>query len=196
MAEVNASALVHGKRERLKPVEDAPFSVIPHAAIESLCRYASAAPEGCFVEVGVYLGGSAFFLNQIAQKIGVRLYLYDTFEGIPYQNEEMGDRHAVGDFDDTSQGYVASMVPEAIIVRGIFPQSIIPMPKVAFAHIDCDQYQSIIESVAALQPLMVEGGMMLFDDYGCLEGATRAVKALFPEDRIILTDAGKALVIF
>lgn len=197
MAEVSASAEVKATQDHRSRVRSgAPVSVVPGFNIDSLCRIAEQAEEGCFVEVGVYRGGTAYYLNEIAIEQGRKLYLYDTFDGIPYQDEVMGDRHRVGDFSDTSMAEVVAAVPEAIVVKGLFPASIIPMPPVAFAHIDCDQYQSIIDSVHALRPLMVDGGIMLFDDYGCLEGATRAVEELFPKDRIISTDVGKAMVIF
>jgi asparagine synthase (glutamine-hydrolysing) len=49
------------------------------------------------------------------------------------------------------------------------------MPPIAFAHIDCDQYQSVKDTLLYLMPLMAPGGVMWFDDYGEIEEAKRAV---------------------
>jgi hypothetical protein len=70
-------------------------------------------------------------------------------------------------------------MPLAIVVAGVFPESSLAMPPVAFAHLDCDQYRSIAEAARFLEPLMVEGGVMWFDDYNCLSSATKAVDEVF-----------------
>ena len=66
------------------------------------------------------------------------------------------------------------------------------MPPIAFAHLDCDQYRSVKESVEYIKPLMMTGGVIWFDDYGCLPGATKAVDELFP--RVEITRTHKAYV--
>src|SRR6516225_9812716 len=65
-----------------------PRSLVPSWEIQELLEYVKAAPPGCFVEVGVFRGGTAWYLSQIAQKQQRALYLYDTFKGIPYKDEE------------------------------------------------------------------------------------------------------------
>jgi len=182
-------------RYRLNESTGEPHSVVPPHAMRSLLAIASGAPAGgCFVEVGVYQGGTAFHLAKIAQEQDRKIYLYDTFEGIPYQNVEKGDGHKVGDFDDTSFEQVVEVIPYAFVTKGLFPDSIIPMPPIAFAHIDVDQYDAVINSVRAIEGMMMRGGIILFDDYGCLKGATNAVTELYDEERIEVTEAGKALV--
>lgn len=173
----------------------APYSVVASAGIASLTVYAKRAPMlGCFVEVGVYRGGTAWHLSRIAERRRVPIFLYDTFSGIPYK--EGLDEHAPGDFDDTSAEEVRKAIPYATVVEGLFPDSIVPMPAISFAHIDCDQYRAIVESVRALGPMMVPGGIMVFDDFGLLDSATKAVCDLFPVNMINLTEAGKAWVKF
>lgn len=172
-----------------------PYSVVPDNAIANLVEYASRAPfPGCFVEVGVYRGGTGWHLARVAESRGAPIFLYDTFTGIPYKDED--DFHSPGDFNDTSRDAVADAIPYATVVEGLFPDSIITMPAVAFAHIDCDQYRAIVDSARALGPMMVDGGIMVFDDFGCLDGATRAVREVFPANRINITEFGKAWVQF
>lgn len=170
-----------------------PQSVIGLQNLRCLCDEAGETPlEGCFVEVGVYLGGSAFFLANVAQTQGREIYLYDTFCGIPYKGEL--DSHPVGDFGDTSADLVRQMIPYAKVVAGVFPHSLVPMPKVAFAHVDADQYQSIRDCCRVLGPMMLPGGKILFDDVWCLAGATKALEeTLWP---ISKTFEGKAIVRF
>ena len=171
-------------------------SLIQPDGIRSLCEMAALTPPGSFVEVGVYKGGSAYELAKVAREQCRPLYLYDTFTGIPYYDKESGDSHRIGDFNDTSADAVRNLIPDAIVIPGIFPDSMHlfnPGP-VAFAHIDADQYQSIKESISALWPIMVDGGVMLFDDYKCLDGATLAVHEVFGQD-LPTTASGKAYAI-
>lgn len=200
MGEVTGSAHVAASNSISEAVQkvkesEAPYSVVPPHTIASLVDIAAGSPAGgCFIEVGVYRGGTGYHLAEVARKQGRQIYLYDTFEGIPYQNIEAGDRHKVGDFNDTDYDTVMRAIPYATVIKGLFPDSMIPMPQIAFAHIDVDQYDSIINSVMAIHGSMMSGGIILFDDYGCLEGATAAVHALYPEERIEITNSGKAMV--
>lgn len=152
-------------------------SIVGPGALQELVALACTCPPGCFVEVGVYKGGSAQVLLESAKEQGREMFAYDTFTGIPYQGPD--DAHKVGDFNDTSYESVKQGLPGATVVKGVFPESAVPMPPVAFVHLDCDQYQSIKDSVNYLLPLMVDGGIFWFDDYGCLPGANKAVDELF-----------------
>lgn len=148
------------------------------------------APDGAIVEVGVYKGGTAWWLALT----GRPLYLYDTFTGHPHADPKV-DKHGIGEFQDTGIERITETIPTAKVIEGIFPQSAVEMPPIAFAHIDCDQYQSIVESVKYLWPRMVKGGIMWFDDSPCLKGARKALEDLFPKDSILLNSAGKNYVI-
>lgn len=168
-----------------------PPSLVGDDVIDEMALVLAATPkDGCIVEVGVYQGGT---LWNLARNSGGRpVYGYDTFTGIPYQGPH--DQHNVGDFADTSWLEVKMAVPTAWVVKGVFPGSAIHMPPVAFAHLDCDQYQSIKDSVAYLLPRMMPGGVMWFDDY-CLPSGQRAVDEIF-EGRIIKTRTNKVMVLF
>lgn len=174
-----------------------PESLVGAYVIEELVRVASTTPQGCIVEVGVYKGGTGWHLSKLAQKQQRQIFLFDTFTGIPYKT--VFDPCEVGKFNETSFEEVQRTIPYAKVVQGIFPQSVeekeIDLPPVAFVHLDCDQYQSIIESAKFLSPLMVSGGIMWFDDYGCLEGANMAVEELF-KGRIEGSSVGKSFVRF
>jgi hypothetical protein len=141
-------------------------------------------PPGCFVEVGVFQGGSASVLYRVCQEQGRRLYLYDTFTGIPFKDPI--DSHNVGDFAQNSNApeELSKVLPKAFITVGVFPRSAVAMEPVAFAHLDCDQYKSYTDSINHLLPMMVSGGIMYFDDYDCVPGATQAVNELIGKDKL------------
>ena len=164
---------------------------MPAQALGSMLFYAERSPPGTIVEVGVYRGGSALLLSTLKRE----LYLYDTFEGIPYQGE-LDHSNPVGKFSDTSEEMVRRIVPDAHVIKGLFPDSLVTMPPVSFVHADADQYESTKAILQVLPPLMVKGGMLLFDDFGHpgTEGCTRAVVES-PYRVLMLTESCKALII-
>lgn len=167
-----------------------PSTVIPLEQMQVLMHYASRAPHGAIAEVGVYRGGSAWFLAQL----GRPLFLYDTFEGIPFQGDLDGNH--VGKFADTSMEAVQAAVPAATVVKGLFPTSLVEMPPLAFVHVDCDQYASVRACIETFPRLMVPGGFMLFDDFGVpdCQGATQAVvESGIPF--LVIPGTGRALMI-
>ena len=167
-----------------------PVPVIGDDGAASLLAIARECPRGCFVEVGVYQGGSAWHLSQLAQEQGRELFLYDTFEGIPLKAEI--DVHQVGDFGDTSFESVCRLIPSANVIQGIFPASMVDMPPIAFAHVDCDQYQSVLDCIRVLGKQMAPGGAMVLDDAFLLAGATQALND--SGRPYTLTERGKAIL--
>ena len=166
---------------------DYPISAVSQFIIDSLVNKLKDSPKGCFVEVGVYKGGTASRMTEIAEDQNRKIFLYDTFEGIPFKDEI--DSHPVGDFGDADYETVKNLLPYAKVVKGIFPESAVKMPKIAFAHIDVDQYKSYADCIDYLSPLMVKGGIMWFDDYH-LEGARTAILERFKQEDLILADCG------
>lgn len=187
---------------------DLPTLLSP-AALATLERLAESAPAGCFVEVGVFRGGSLQRLYRISERQGRRVWGFDTFRGLI-------DRAAVdviplGHFDaggDAAYFQLRLALPRAYIVMGVFPDVLQRMigeteggPQgVAFAHVDVDQYQSYKATLAALWPRMASGGIILCDDYDSLHGAQAAVNesawalAGIRRDSIERTSEGKAVL--
>lgn len=164
-------------------------SLLPLPVLVELLQIAASTPVGDFAELGVYRGGAAQYLAKVARTRRLPwdhggasdnqgdLYLFDTFTGIPFKG--VHDTHEVGDFDDTSYEAVRALIPDAIIVQGIFPESveqsgINPKP-FAFVHVDADQYESTVAATRYFPPLMASGGVIVFDDYGYLPGVTQAL---------------------
>lgn len=172
-----------------------PASLLNPHSIQTMLDLAAFTPEGCFVEVGVYRGGTAWYLSKLAAKQGRVLHLFDTFTGIPDRGPD-DKEHKIGDFGDTSFEAVKRAVPGAIYHVGIFPGTMDPdwTDPVAFAHIDCDQYSGIKASIERIYPLMPTGGIMLFDDYDATTGCRKAIGEVFVTN-FTITAQGKAYIV-
>lgn len=134
--------------------------------------------DGDIAEVGVYKGGTAYYLNKLS--LGRNVYLFDTFEGIPMSSDI--DVHDVGDFNDTSYEEVNQYFindKNVKLVKGLFPQSsdgIINDKQVfSFVHLDVDQYESTFNCLNYFYDKMVKGGFIVIDDYRFLDGVDKAI---------------------
>jgi O-methyltransferase len=157
-----------------------PETVLTPHRLATLVMAASAAPNGPVVEVGVYKGGSAYALAEVARcrRPACALHLFDTFTGIPLQGHD--DERKIGDFDDAVLAEVKKCIPDAVFHVGIFPQTLPDdLRDIGFVHVDCDQYETYRACIDLLFPRMLTGGIMVFDDYPWLTGAKRAVDESF-----------------
>lgn len=172
-----------------------PGSLLAPTTIEEMVQYATQTPWGCFVEIGVYKGGSAFHLAALAKRQGRLFFGYDTFTGIPVSDPAI-DCHQVGDFGDTDYESVCAAIPSGKFIKGLFPDSMLEtMPPVAFAHLDVDQYESYLNCIDAIRPLMVRGGIIWMDDpdVSHLPGASAACFDRFGND-VQIAQCGKWFV--
>ena len=117
-----------------------PLTLLGPEVIDSLISLALNAVQGPYVEIGVYKGGSAWWLAALARQQVRELHLFDTFTGIPHKGP-YDEEHEVGDFSDTSYESVKSAIPDAIFHVGVFPETLQNIPPInpAFVHVDCDQ---------------------------------------------------------
>jgi O-methyltransferase len=144
---------------------------------------------GEFWECGVYKGGTAAMLAEIIARKSPgskqRLHLFDTFSGMPETDVDK-DLHRYGDFANTSLEMAKSVVNHDEIVfyhQGFIPDTFCDLQysKIAFAHIDVDIYQSVLDCCRFIFPRLTRGGFMIFDDYGfpSCPGARAAVDEYF-----------------
>ncbi len=102
-------------------------SIIPFSVLKMLADTARAAPPGNFVEVGVFRGGSAQILYNIARNQDSdsklrEVHLFDTFTGIPFADAI--DRHQPGEFNGgSSLEHLRRAMPDAFFHVGIFPRN-------------------------------------------------------------------------
>jgi O-methyltransferase len=163
--------------------------------------------EGDFWECGVFRGGTALMFAEILAgkaraKENRALYLFDTFEGMPEAHPEK-DKHKSGDLADTSVERVSSLFKgefQPKIVAGWIPETFKGLEdrRIAFAHVDVDIYQSVVDCCAFIYPRLAKGAVMVFDDYGfpTCPGARLAVDEFFgdkPEIPMVLP-TGQAFI--
>lgn len=154
--------------------------------LQTLLRQAFSV-EGDIWECGVYKGGTAAMFAAMLHDHcpAKRLHLFDTFAGMPKTDAEK-DWHQQGDFSDTSLEAVTRFVGHPELCRahpGFIPDTFAGLEdaRIAFAHIDVDIHQSIIDSLLFIWPRLSSGGFIVFDDYGfpSCPGARAAVDEFF-----------------
>ena len=169
--------------------------------LHSFVRHTAHIP-GDLWECGVYQGGSAAVIAA-SMRPGKRLVLFDTFTGLPGVDEAL-DRHAEGDFADTSVAAVRDAVGGhdfVDCVPGLIPETFKGRRDavISFAHIDVDLYGSVWACCEFIYPRLSLGGVMVFDDYGFKDcpGARAAVDRYFGQIGVvpIVLPTGQALVI-
>lgn len=158
---------------------------------------------GDFLEAGVYRGGSAVLIWDALQAgVGKRgLHLFDSFAGLPAPGNR--DRHSEGDLSDTSAERVRSLFGETsavVLHQGWIPETFqaCGVGTVAFAHVDVDLEQSVLDSCEFIYPRLQPGGVIVFDDYGFTScpGVRAAVDTFFRDLREapLVLPTGQAIV--
>lgn len=134
--------------------------------------------EGDFVECGVNTGILSLAICNYLDfsKLNKKLYLFDTFCGIPLeqvgQTEKSNvDQHNASHYWDcyelTKQNF--AHVPNARLVRGKVPDTLndVSIEKVAYLHIDMNIVYPEIEALKFFWPKLTSRAFVLLDDYGC-----------------------------
>lgn len=160
---------------------------------------------GVFVEAGCALGGSSIAIGT-AKSTQRTFRIYDAFGLIPPPSEKDGvDVHARyeeiksgqsrGLGGDTYYGYVENLQEVVTtnlaryglpvdqhnirLIKGYFEDTLYINEPVAFAHIDCDWYASVMTCLLQIAPNLSPGGVMVFDDYSDWSGCRMAVDEYF-----------------
>ena len=161
--------------------------------------------EGDFVEMGCYKGDTSLLLaevlrnasaiddkegalvEKVVQKSVKKLWIYDSFEGLPEKSEF--DESVLGvDFKggelfvtkrEVKERFLRAGLPVPVIRKGWFSElTEKDMPeKIAFSFLDGDFYESIRDSLRLVAPRMMKGGILVVHDYSnpALPGVKKAV---------------------
>jgi predicted O-methyltransferase YrrM len=164
---------------------------------------------GLMLEAGVAMGGSAIIIAKTKARER-ELRLYDVFEMLPPPSANDDERsHEV--YRDFLAGKAGSVVdrnylshasdllsftrenmkrtgvdPDAEnirFVKGLYEDTLRVDTPVAFAHIDCDWYDSVKLCIGRIADHVSQGGVMLFDDYNSFQGCRKAVDEWLAGDR-------------
>lgn len=166
---------------------------------------------GDIVECGVWRGGmmqlAALTLAHLGD-ISRKLYLYDTFDGMPEPEErdiscDGGSAHAawknardegkkwgLGGSRALVKGLLLSTgypKDKMFFVEGMVEDTIpttLPEKDIAILRLDTDLYKSTRHELEYLYPRLVAGGILIVDDYGYYRGAREATDEYFAEKKI------------
>jgi O-methyltransferase len=179
-----------------------PLTMVPETGLRDLADQvkfvlANGVP-GVFVECGVWLGGAAFLVADLLRQAGARdrkVWLFDSFEGLPTPEVIDGPRalafaRNTGSpryFDNcrASLGEVRRNAERLEVaeytefVKGWFTDTLpahrARVGPIAILRIDADWYASVRCCLAELYDQVVEGGLVVVDDYYTYDGCARAV---------------------
>ena len=159
---------------------------------------------GDIVECGVWRGGSALLAALImkARKVSDRkLYLYDTFQGMPTPTEFDVDKYGRTGFEMMEQygdeiGWCYASLEdvqaafsvhnfdfEIHFVQGDVIETLekIKPEIISVLRLDTDWYESTALEFQLLYPRLSIGGVLIVDDYGCWAGSRKATDDYFRE---------------
>ncbi len=181
-----------------------PFTLVSYSRVSSLYDQARAIEAdklpGAFVECGVWRGGCSLVLAQIAREGGEhrKTYLFDSFEGMPEPSQQDGEaarRFAGGknggrlepigrvaiSLDEVSRlvfDQFAFDEADVLLYKGWFQQTLPPLREsigpIALLRLDGDWYDSTRTCFENLYDNVIEGGVVVVDDYGHWEGCRKA----------------------
>ena len=143
--------------------------------------------HGDFVELGCYKGDTSLLLAEILRDSNKKLWIYDSFEGLPKKSMEdasvMGENFRGGELFATKrevkERFLRAGLPVPVIKKAWFSElkdEDLP-EKIAFAFLDGDFYDSIRVSLRLVENKMCSGGKIIIHDYDneALPGVKKAV---------------------
>ncbi len=172
---------------------------------------------GDFVECGVWRGGSSMlmaFLLHRYDKQWRKIYMYDTYEGMPpptdvdksfdkVSAQEQLEKSSLSDpdsvwcyssFDEVTANIARTglLSDRIVMVKGKVEDTIpnvVPQSGIAILRLDTDWYESTRHELIHLYPMLVSKGVLIIDDYGHWEGCRKAVDEYFEKvpEGILLT---------
>jgi O-methyltransferase len=138
---------------------------------------------GDFIETGVWRGGACIFMRANLKAWGDtsrKVWVADSFEGLPPPNAA---KYAADEGDKLHQYSGLAVGVEQVrhnferygllddqveFLVGWFKDTLptAPIDKLALARLDGDMYESTIQAIEVVYPLLSPGGFLIIDDFG------------------------------
>jgi O-methyltransferase len=141
-----------------------------YQAVQNAARLANGSFH--FLEVGVYRGGTTYFIMRLAQELGIKVtgQGFDTFEGhAPIDLVRKRDLHAAGNFSDTSYEQVSSFLARfqrVELLKGRVQDTINQVNEVPWLiHLDTDIYEPTLFTLRHFAKQLPLGAMVVVDDF-------------------------------
>lgn len=152
-----------------------------------LTKAALTLPDGDIVETGTFIGTSAAIIMKVLMDFDScerKLWVFDSFEGLPAPTEEDGAQGSAGGFaatletfEDNLRSVDAYDEDKLVITKGWFAEVCGPskVSKIAFLRLDGDLFASTWDAIVALYDRVIPGGFVYVDDYGSFVGCRKAI---------------------
>lgn len=161
--------------------------------------------EGSFAEFGTYRAGCAFMILALTDV--KRIYLFDTFEGIPGDRltERERDFELAGTLNETSPKYVENRLSRwagrfTVCAGDVFET--LPNTEtgpLTFVHMDLNAAAPTLCALEYAYVRLVTGGVILFDDYGWYRYSDqrKVIERFFAEqlEEVIALPTGQGLLV-
>ena len=145
--------------------------------VHTYCWACQSADEvvGDFVECGVFRGLYSATMARYLDfgTVDRRLYLYDTYEGIPDAGSTANERRFNTVYDAEKDLYARvverfSEYPNVDVIQGVIPGILDEKApeRIAFLHIDLNAAEAEVAALDILFDRVSDGGIVLLDDYG------------------------------
>ncbi len=132
--------------------------------------------EGNILELGTYKGGTTILFAKLLQefKSEKKVFACDTFTGFPYDDLDPTEQNKIGNLRDTSFEHVNekfkkfNVGDKISIMKGKFEDTLFQKlsdQKFSFVLFDADLYNSTKFALDFVFPRLVNGGIMVFQDY-------------------------------
>lgn len=157
-------------------------------ATAMLSKLAITLPNGDFVETGSYIGTCAVIMLKILRdfdRCGRKLWVFDSFEGLPIPSREDRTQGQPGQFNVTLDKFTQNLVSQGVydmqklvVTKGWFKDTLpaSQVSQIAFLRLDGDLFESTWDAVVALYDRVVPGGIIYVDDYGSFVGCANAIE--------------------
>jgi O-methyltransferase len=156
--------------------------------LRELTRVLDGNIDGDVVEFGCYSGLTSIqLLKLLSGQNKKRLYVYDSFEGLPEKtapdHSPLGVQFKAGELSVSKKQFIKNIqkanVPMPIIKKSWFSDLVSSdVPEViCFAYLDGDYYQSIKDSLKIIESKLAKTATIVVDDYynESLPGVRKAV---------------------
>jgi len=150
-----------------------------------------------YYEFGIFNGFSFWFAEQISRQFGngsLKLFGFDSFEGLPEPILRLeASVFSAGEARRSYEAVIANLkrwkadLTRISLFRGFYSNEMFQaleqqhcFPPISICLIDVELYNSCVPVLEFIRPLLVEGSILLFDDYNQLgednsEGERRAL---------------------
>jgi O-methyltransferase len=146
------------------------------------------AGQGDYYEFGIFKGHTFYHAQKSADELGLkqmRFFGFDSFQGLPAPEsiDKTEEEHFYeGQYACSYDSVVAALTERGVdwrrtfLVKGYFNESLTAetrerfgMGKAPIALIDCDLYSSTVDTLRFLEPMLIDGSILIMDDWNAFD---------------------------